>query len=132
MSEKTKPTLEELKQTLASLDDKFKELKGNGEIVTSPDLQSQIWNVCYDMVSNLRNYVYAVEDRMYSKWQDHQLGHLPQILGAERMNNALETLGLDGDFKAEPKTIYASDYKYSIKATKGGVIATLDLTKPKK
>lgn len=126
MSENTKtPTLEELKQTMASLDDKFKQLKGNGDSM-SPEMSNQIWDICYSMVSNLRQYVYAVEDSFY----EHKKNHIPPIIGAERMNNALEVLGLAGDYKAEPRTIFANS-KYKISAGKYGVTAELDLEKSK-
>jgi hypothetical protein len=108
-------SLQEIKANLDNLDTKFNEMKAVYADSPSPssDITSQIWNICYDMVSSLRKYVYRVEDALY----EHKKGHLPPILGAERMNRALEAVGLDGDYKAEPKEIYANS-KYNVKAGK--------------
>lgn len=114
--------LEKLKESLASLDKKFVQLKGNHDTVNNPELNNQIWNICYDMIAGLRQYVYSIDDRLY---EHSSQGHIPKIVGAERMNNALEALGLDGDYRAEPKTIYA----YNIQANKNGV--ELDLKSKK-
>lgn len=39
----------------------------------------------------------------------HMEGHIPAIVGADKMNTALEALGLANDYKVEKKTIYAND-----------------------
>jgi hypothetical protein len=97
--------LEELKASIDKIDTKFKELRGGPEMATNSDINNQIWNTCYDMVDGLRQYVYTIADALY-KHQNN--GHLPPIVGAERMNKALKSTGMDGDYKAEPRTIYSS------------------------
>jgi hypothetical protein len=71
--------------------------------------------------------IYSVADRLHSrmdavqsslwKYQDsHAEGHLPAIKGAGAMNKALASLGLDKDFVAQKKTVYASTDLFTIKS----------------
>jgi hypothetical protein len=46
---------------------------------------------------------------LYNMHFRHMEGHIPAIVGADKMNTALEALGLANDYKVEKKTIYASD-----------------------
>lgn len=48
-------------------------------------------------------------DGLYNMLYRHMDGHLPAIVGADKMNTALEALGLANDYKVEKKTIYAND-----------------------
>ena len=80
------------------------ELKVEAEVeepeVTQEDLnwiQSQIDWVRTD-ISDLYNMIFR-----------HMDGHIPAIVGADKMNTALEALGLANDYKVEKKTIYAND-----------------------
>lgn len=110
-------TLQEIKASLDKLDTKFKEARAAyGDCATpNPDLSNQIWDICYNMMDGLRQYVYTIADDLSRHCSD---GHIPPIRGAERMNKALKAVGLDGDYKAEPREIYANS-KYEIKASKG-------------
>lgn len=107
MNEEIK-NLQELKASIDKIGDKFKELQAQ-PVMSNPELNNQIWNTCYDMVDGLRQYVYTIADALY----EHKTkGHLPPIVGAEKMNKALKACGLDGDYKAEPKSIFASKNRY--------------------
>jgi hypothetical protein len=46
---------------------------------------------------------------LYNMHFRHMEGHIPAIVGADKMNTALEALGLANDYKVEKKTIYAND-----------------------
>jgi len=46
---------------------------------------------------------------LYNMHFRHMDGHIPAIVGADKMNTALEALGLANDYKVEKKTIYAND-----------------------
>lgn len=48
-------------------------------------------------------------ENLYTRFWEHQDGHLPKIVGAANMEKALEALGMAGDYKVEKKTIYAND-----------------------
>lgn len=48
-------------------------------------------------------------ENLYTRFWEHQDGHLPKIVGAANMEKALEALGLAGDYKVEKRTIYAND-----------------------
>ena len=111
-------TLESLKQSLTDLQTQFKSAFGNGEVVKDQEEDkymqriNSLANYVFNATDNLRSQIYRLEENMYKHEYE---GHLPKIIGAEKMNNALEVLGLDGDYKAEPRVIYASN-KYIINA----------------
>ena len=48
-------------------------------------------------------------NNMFNMFYRHMEGHIPAIVGADKMNTALEALGLANDYKVEKKTIYAND-----------------------
>lgn len=102
--------LEKLKQAMASIEVKMKEVKADME--EGPDSvdskMSSMMGYCCDMVNNLRQYVYRVEDAMYSKFSDHSIGHLPPINGAGKMEKALEKLGIAEDYNISKPTIWVS------------------------
>ena len=119
-------SLKEIQTNLDNLDKQFKEIKASCcESPVSPELNNQIWNICYDMVDGLRQYVYRIADELYTHKTN---GHLPPIVGAERMNRALEAVGLDGDYVAEPKEIYAK-CKYNIISSKQNTQFEISLSK---
>ena len=104
--------LKQLKQSLAELENKFKETLANGEPINndSPEAKynTQLNNLAsylFNMIDNLRTYIYKLEDQLYTHASE---GHLPKIVGADRMNYCLKTLKLDVSYKAEPKIVYAS------------------------
>lgn len=62
-------------------------------------------NYISNSINELYRYVNSVENHLYKHLDN---GHIPPILGAEKFANALEALGIDGDYKVEKKTIWAS------------------------
>jgi len=77
-------------------------------------------NSLYSYVSSVQSYAYKVEDQLFKMMYQHNEGHLPPIIGAEKLNKALKVLGMDGDYKVQPKTIYASE-------TKKGTVSTFEV-----
>lgn len=68
---------------------------------------------CSSDVSYLQNRIDSIARDYYSLWEklyDHMnKGHIPEIVGADKMGKALKALGLDGDFEVKKNVIYASD-----------------------
>jgi hypothetical protein len=63
----------------------------------------------YSMMNNMYSYLNYLESSLYSYASEHQNGHLPPILGAEKMNAALKSLGIDKDYEIRKPVIYASE-----------------------
>jgi len=124
-----KEKLEQLKESIASLDKKYRESRGYGEISDSPG-QPEMEDMIYQYMRNVYNYVDSSLSYIW-KWQDeHTKNHLPPILGAEKLQNALKILEIDKDYVVQPKTIFASNLKYIIKASrKNGIRLECDLIK---
>ncbi len=100
--------LKELKQMLASLDTKFQEIKSS---MPSESENDKKWAGMYDYLHQsmrgMRDYVYGLENQMYKHMDEHKKGHLPPIIGADKMNKALKALGCDGDYNVVKPNLYA-------------------------
>lgn len=116
--------MDKLKEIKAALDKTDKEFKQIRAEMPMTDANNEIYwkciDSCYSIIDGLRKYVYNLEDHLYKTISDHNAGHLPKILGAEKMQNALEVLGIDGDYELEKPTIY-------VRANQGGNIFDIDL-----
>ena len=88
-----------IKESLASLDKKFQEVKAQ---MPENDKYGDLMEICYSMVSNLRNYVYAVEDQV---WEHKSQNHVPP-LNAAAMEKFLKVVGMDGQYKIQPPVLY--------------------------
>jgi hypothetical protein len=98
--------LKEIKAALEKSENQLKQIQADMVVDNNNEVYYKCIDACYQMVSNLRQYVYAVEDNLYKVIDNHAAGHLPKILGAEKMKNVLETLGLDGDYDVQKPAIY--------------------------
>ena len=54
------------------------------------------------------NKINENHQNIHARMDKHEDGHLPKIVGAEKMNAALKALGMDGDFEAKKQTVYAA------------------------
>jgi hypothetical protein len=81
------------------------------EYCSKKDL-NQLVDVVLRISDNLYSYVAEVDGWNYEKWDKHLVGHIPSIIGAEKMNKALKVLGLSEDYVAQPKVIYSSKNNY--------------------
>jgi hypothetical protein len=88
------------------------------------DMLSEFARYFYNEMQYQLNWVWAEIDWIENAFYKHvSQGHLPPINGAEKMQKALDTLGLGGDYQVQKPVVYAS--------TKRGVELELDLTAKK-
>ena len=99
--------LQEIKASLDKTEKEFKQIRAD---MVGEDKNNEVYykcmDACYRMVDGLRSYVYGVENNMYRMMDEHRVGHLPKIHGAEKMKNAIETLGLEGDYDVQKPTLW--------------------------
>jgi len=102
------------KANLQLIEEKYRTSKGYAKAdmedvkpLTTKDLNEHTDSM-YQMIRGVYQYIYALENSFYSWAGQHTSTHLPPIIGAEKMDNALKKLGLDGDYQVQKKTIYAS------------------------
>lgn len=98
--------LQEIKAKLEQSDKTFKQIRADMGEDKNNEIYWRCMDSCYAMLNDLRGYIYSVEDNFYKTMDNHTAGHLPKIQGAEKMQNALETLGLDGDYEIQKPTLY--------------------------
>ncbi len=106
--------IQDLSQSFAS------EIGKLQKIIASPDKTQNDMQSCMNAIYSIANNLHDRMDRMQSSlWQyqdSHADGHIPAIKGAGAMNKALTALGLDKDFVAQKKSIYASKDLFTIKS----------------
>ena len=104
LNEKSSDSLKKFKQTTA-------------QIQSVPS--DQIYIVVKDCMSGLYDNINYINERIGRTWDsiyqlqndlyDHaNVGHLPKIQGAGKMNEVLKKVGLSDDAEAKKKIIYAS------------------------
>ena len=71
------------------------------------DMMGSIANNLHDRMDFMHKRMNDVENNHY-KHSSTAGGHLPPILGADKMNKALKALGLDGEYNVNKKELYAS------------------------
>ena len=128
----TKEKFEEKKKAIAALKTQITELKKNyvsknypnlpkkevkadvGEMDDSTETEDSM-DCCppkddylYYMVDVLYRYIESVSSDLWRYQWQHQEGHLPPIIGAEKLTNALKALGLEKDYEVKKPVIYAS------------------------
>ena len=99
--------LKKLREIIAASQKKIVTLKADmGESKESEMMEemSQMMNYCM-------NYVFKVEDAMYSMMSRHNTGHIPTIKGAGKMQSVLETLGLADDYEVIKPNIFVGSTK---------------------
>ena len=121
-------TLEELnanKESLAALKTQIKELqkdyvskkypkvaKANGDMGESEDeCEPPKDDYLYWVTDYTLRYLGQLEGAFYKYTWEHQEGHIPKIVGAEKLQGALKALGLDKDYEVRKPVIYASNHK---------------------
>lgn len=95
--------LKEIKASLEKLDNQFKEARGNMDTKPADEMYYKIMDNLYYSLQGIREYIYSVQDSLI----DHKTkGHIPPILGAEKMQNAMETLGISEDYDLQKPVVY--------------------------
>ena len=95
--------------------EKFKELKAefdkSQENFKKSLGESEEYNNIIDHFNYQMDYLWrlisSLSDDFYRYQQEHSEGHLPKILGAEKMENALESLGIDRDYEVKKPIVFA-------------------------
>lgn len=103
-----------LQEAFASQKKKYEESKGY-DACPEKSAQDEMYHLmCYfdKCVGNLYSAIYRCEDAL---WEHKTVGHIPKIIGAGKMTEALKALGLSSDYQVEKKVVYAS------KDTKGNI-----------
>lgn len=99
--------LNEIKANIEKFDKQYRELKGYGECCDKP-CPAEIEDRLYSMCQNIYRYIDSSISYIY-QWQDrHSSGHLPPIQGAEKLQNALKTLGISEDYEVNKRQLWAS------------------------
>ena len=67
-------------------------------------------NEMYSIMVNMQNYVWAEIEWLEQKVFEHiQNGHIPPIQGAEKLQNALNVLGIGEDYNVQKPTVWAKN-----------------------
>lgn len=109
-----KTTTAEFKESFASVQKKLHETKALIDAIY--EIDNDDGSVDFVQLSNsLDSLTYQYEwlsariDNLWQTYIQHLDGHLPKILGADKMQNALKVLGIGDDYEVKPQVIYASD-----------------------
>ena len=78
----------------------------------------ELEDLLFQLVSNVHRRINGMEDSFYNYTYDHGRGHLPKILGSEKMSACLKTLGLDGDYEVWKPMITAASTQYGFEIKK--------------
>ena len=112
---KEQAELSKLSETFASELAKLKKVIASDSVTSDSNSQLRdCMNAIYSVADNLHNRMDRMSASMYAYQDSHSTGHLPPIVGAGKMNKALASLGLDEDFEASKKTIYASKDLFNV------------------
>jgi len=93
-----------LKKSVLAAEKAYRQSKGYSE----DSCESEKSDELYQMISSIYRYIDAVDRSLWDYIGNHNEGHLPKILGTEKMTNALKALGLDGDYNVAKPTVWAS------------------------
>ena len=97
--------LQELRANVETLTQKYKEVKAQDPNCPLGELE----DLLFRLISGVHNRISYLEDGFYDWAYDHQSnGHLPKILGAGKMEKALDKLGLSDDYDVRKPVVYAS------------------------
>lgn len=104
--------LDKLQQSIAVLKKSITSSMNSMPNDSSKDMMNHIYSMCDQIYS----YASKIRDEMSQYRGDHSQGHLPPIIGADKMNKALDKLGLAGDYVVNPKVIHAGKNNVIIEA----------------
>jgi hypothetical protein len=99
--------LQEIKASIETLDKKYRESKGYGEVSTKP-CDSESSDMLYSMIQGVYRYIDYVQGNTYN-WQDNHTSkstHLPKLT-ASQTEKLLKSCGANEDFDVARPTIFA-------------------------
>ena len=113
--------LQELRANTEELVKKYKEVRAAmpSDVSPGPDNRMQdMEDMMFRMVSYIHSRINNLEDGFYNWTWEHSKGHIPPISGVSKMEAALETLGLKGDYEVKKPMITAASTKYGFEDLK--------------
>jgi len=99
--------LKKLREGIASCQAKLQPKQSKADM----DEDDQEKEFMKQMVNNIADYIFAIENQMYKMHQNHQIGHLPAIKSPGKMQKALKTLGVDDDYEVAKPLITIANTK---------------------
>jgi hypothetical protein len=100
--------LDQLKESIASLQNEFKELTAMGAhpietgVTEQKDMNQTKVDKIYNVLYNLHDQVFAYTQKVHNKLNDyqskHSIGHIPP-LQPDQMNKALKSFGCDASYE---------------------------------
>lgn len=102
--EDTKTELDKLKQSFASLDEKYKasaDMHNDMEdekMKKMHQMMDERMSYIYQMISSVRDMVYRSQDENYAAWNSHLKSHIP-VLTASQMQKMLDNCGAGSDYE---------------------------------
>jgi len=115
MSEK----LNQLKTMIATSQENLKKMQAE---MPEDDRMNKMMKEMYRYMDYVMGYIYEMEASGYKQWERHNVGHIPSVKGAGKMQAVLEALGLDDDYEVYKPMI-------SVAKTKRGMEIEASYTK---
>lgn len=94
--------MKEFNLSLAKLESQISELKGYMDCCEPEKSPESDYKYLNQRISDLYQ-------TFYSYVSEHAAGHIPAITSIEQLKKVIKLLGLDNEYKIEPKTIYAEN-----------------------
>ncbi|SRR3990167_4836806 len=111
--EDTKSELDKLKQSFASLDEKYKASADMHDDMEDEKMKKihqmmdERMGYIYQMLGKLHDMVYQTQDMHYAAWNKHISNHIPPLT-ASQMEKVLDMCGARGDFEIKKPALYIS------------------------
>ncbi len=102
--------IKELKEIKANLDNLSKEVKTHLEQKghdTPEDKMYQTVNSIYNYIDYVAKNLYSSLDYCHERMSKHEIGHLPKINGAGKMESVLKKLDLADDYQVIKPALYS-------------------------
>jgi hypothetical protein len=102
--------LSELKESLAKMDEKYKEIKGDMPVDPKMDKYNEVMNYMYDCMSRMRDYMWQTEANIYQRIDNHTnpqgSTHPPMLKTASHVESYLDACGMSNDAEVVKPQIY--------------------------
>ena len=107
----------ELTQSFAALNDKFKEIVAKSKDTTAPNVPTiqDCMDAMYAALNNVHQRISSLADDMYGYASSHAKGHLPVCPSTEHMATAIAALGWDKNYEVQKKQLFAAKDLFVIK-----------------
>lgn len=112
---KSKAKIEELKNAVAAIDIPLEidvDVDVDDDKVSREELDARIdsiWRSIWDLYDEMYKSIMSVRNDLWEYAARHGEGHLPKIPGSEKMQEILDILKLNNEYKVAEKYVFASD-----------------------